>query len=695
MGWLVMVALAAPGDLRCEWRTSGAVVADPCPEFWWAATDQAAYRVQVATVTEQLTAPDAWDSGWVPGDLNLAEYAGRPLRPGVYHYRVGLRDARGAESWSPAASFTYQPVELPRRFPTIRTFLHFGAPLEVLLSRYDACYSAEANAKRPEIVSYNYSLLATLVVPSDKHDQLAAYCLREGLTREGVLEAMFLHYGEDTEVRLHVGREAADQPIEERTVPGWDARNDRDGDGRLSDAEAAAPVNPKATARTPREARVPIYYWGPPRDDFVMYPGQRDYQRYLATVYAPSRRAGFDGLMVDTTPPTPPGPAGGRVLAEYRQDGADGWRRDMLRMLAAIKIAWPEVPILGNGWETTPYVMDGMGRENWLDLRATAAGVRGAVREARELDRRGKIQWLQYNHIAVGDEPTFAPRLPVSLARDQEYAVAAYLLAAGERTYFGYGRHPYGSSWKILPACVSLDLGRPTGELTDQPLARPGTPDSPNLLVNGDFEQPPTAADPLPGWQRAEPFEVAAEGRGGGRCLKMVSASSATNNINKQYVKLKPDTLYTVSGWYRADHLTGGAAHCYVYEFDGAQLPPADRAAAVHGTCDWTPFEFSFRTGRDTEGRLNLRIMHATGTAWFDDVALREGDHTTAWLFRREFERGLVLLRPNGASDFGDRTALPIELPGRYRRIRADGKVNEAVDHLTLREGEAALLLKP
>ena len=44
----------------------------------------------------------------------------------------------------------------------------------------------------------------------------------------------------------------------------------RDSLGPVYENEAANLVNPNATARKLSDARVPIYYWGPPNDDYIM-----------------------------------------------------------------------------------------------------------------------------------------------------------------------------------------------------------------------------------------------------------------------------------------------------------------------------------------------------------------------------------------------------------------------------------------
>lgn len=115
----------------------------------------------------------------------------------------------------------------------------------------------------------------------------------------------WLPVAEDTFVTLHVGAERTANPLERRLCPGWDPRNDPNGDGRVDHAELGRLANPKATAREPSQAWVPIYFWGPPRDDFVMNVGHPRYQEFMARVWAPRLCEGYDRIYFDTVPVEP------------------------------------------------------------------------------------------------------------------------------------------------------------------------------------------------------------------------------------------------------------------------------------------------------------------------------------------------------------------------------------------------------
>ncbi|HUS81173.1 MAG TPA: hypothetical protein VM283_07890, partial [Armatimonadota bacterium] len=373
---------AVPTDPLCEWRAGNGAVRDICPEFYWQAPGQTACQVLVAT-TRELLEPDRadmWDTGRLDTKLPIVEYAGEPLaNHTTYLWRVRVwegGDDPGA--WGEVQRFTTDFVPLPSLRPHMRYFINFcpgGA--ELVAGRYDLSFGAGPRQFRAEHIGLSYSLMATMVVPSDKYDDLAAWCVEQGLSAEGVPEEMFCHFAADTKVTLHVGAEKASNPRETRDIPGWDPRNDRNGDGTVDDAEFANLANPDAHARKMGEARIPIYYWGPPRDDYVMNIGHPDYQRFLAEVYMPSQLGeGFSGWWVDTTPTNVPGAGASAAVVEYPRGPGDedAWMRDMQMVMARVKIANPDAVLSANSWNATPFVLDGRESEGWLNMTVSGGG---------------------------------------------------------------------------------------------------------------------------------------------------------------------------------------------------------------------------------------------------------------------------------------------------------------------------------
>ncbi len=276
------LAAQTPTGLRCEWRVNPTDVPDPCPELYWEAESQTAYRVQVARSQDDLAEGKdlVWDSGRVETELPIAEYAGPELRnAATYWWHVSVWDAEGRlMPVSVPQTFRMQVRAKPHHLPTIRTFMNFGGNAEFARDWLDLSFRKEAKSLRESVLVTPYGLICTLVLPhpstgeplSGKAQALADYCVEKKLTNEGILEDMFCHFSEDTNVTLHGGAERAANPLENRKCPGWDPANDRNGDGRVDDQEAARLTNSKATARRPEQARIPIYFWGPPQDDFVM-----------------------------------------------------------------------------------------------------------------------------------------------------------------------------------------------------------------------------------------------------------------------------------------------------------------------------------------------------------------------------------------------------------------------------------------
>ena len=154
---------------------------------------------------------------------------------------------------APLAAFA---EDRPHVLPTVRTFMNFGGDAAWMADKIDLGFKLPAKQARAGHIAIQYALVCTMLEPSEKADALRKWCLEKGFD----YESCFIHFATDTKVTLHVGAEEASNPKETRTVPGWDARNDTDHDGRVSDAESATRANPKASARNRREARVTIYY---------------------------------------------------------------------------------------------------------------------------------------------------------------------------------------------------------------------------------------------------------------------------------------------------------------------------------------------------------------------------------------------------------------------------------------------------
>ena len=100
-------------------------------------------------------------------------------------------------------------------------------------------------------------------------------------------------------------------------------------------------------------------------------------------------------------------------------------------------------------------------------------------------------------------------------------------------------------------------------------------------------------------------------------------------------------------------------------------------------------------------GAIEVDLGRPTGARQLAFDVPSPGDpKQRARVWMREFERGVVLVRPgseSGSGGFGDPTAVPVGFVkgGVYRAVNADGSVTPGLDQLVLRAGEAAILLKP
>ena len=679
-------------------------VQDPCPEFYWETPGQGAFRVLVAENKEQLGAGEKflWDSGKVESPLSMVEYGGPPLRNGVaYFWRVQVWDGSGSSlPDAPIQTFQLDVKAMPHHLPTIRTFMNFGGNPDFARDWLDLSFRKDVKAARKGILTARYGLICTLVLPhpstgkplTGKAKALAEFCAAKGLSKQGIAEELFCHFAVDTKITLHEGAERAANPRVTRVCPGWDPGNDRNGDGRVDDDEFARLANPEATARDPRQARLPIYFWGPPRDDFVMNVGHPAYQEFMATVWAPELCEGYDGIYFDTVPPHVAGSGGSSQVREFSRTEPGKWLHALQTMFARIKIELPDKFILGNGWNADPMVNDGRQSEGWQSLSRGAGEWRKRLDQAIDLDRRGKMQLIQYNPIFHPELAEFGPKLPVSHDRDKLYGLATYLLAHGRFTYFGFGRHPYAKVTKTWFEAMRHDLGQPEGpyELFAE-RDRSGAPGMDNLLVNGGFEEGDRANNPA-GWQALEPVELDRKvKRSGVSSVRMTSESRQTNNINRQYVRLKPQTDYTLIAWAKTDGVEGDpGVQVYPYEFDGV----AAGMLTWDGTEDWSEQRLVFRTNDDGEGRINFRVYGAKGTAWLDDIRLVEGVAVKEPVFARRYTKGLVLVKPYVGGSFGDETASKHELPGEFQPLRVDGSLGDSVREVILRNGEAAILAR-
>ena len=143
-----------------------------------------------------------------------------------------------------------------------------------------------------------------------------------------------------------------------------------------------------------------------------------------------------------------------------------------------------------------------------------------------------------------------------------------------------------------------------------------------NILPNPSFEE----AEKPTGWSAKTwngqgRFACEKDGRNGGRCVS-ISSEKGGDLSWFQIVPVKPYSRYRLAGWIKTKDVAlkgGKGALINIHGMDGAATP------AVTGTQDWTKVEIEFDT--NAHDALNVNCLfggwgHATGAAWFDDLAL-------------------------------------------------------------------------
>jgi len=157
------------------------------------------------------------------------------------------------------------------------------------------------------------------------------------------------------------------------------------------------------------------------------------------------------------------------------------------------------------------------------------------------------------------------------------------------------------------------------------PLTRP-QPVPNATLLNGDFENEEKPAWKFVSWTPT-PTDAGLIRRGFGRddsCGARIKVPDINDSSFIQFVTVKPQTKYQIRGWIKTESVgeTGG---------DGANICIAgawEKGPSLQGTKDWTPVWCSFfsaaREKVEVHCRLGFYGQGCTGTAYFDDVEMRE-----------------------------------------------------------------------
>jgi hypothetical protein len=189
----------------------------------------------------------------------------------------------------------------------------------------------------------------------------------------------------------------------------------------------------------------------------------------------------------------------------------------------------------------------------------------------------------------------------------------------------------------LIDMCPLSARGQVVLRPIDAPAAR-----GPNLIENGGFEQP---TDTLPaGWKTQLAGRPVVDttcvhrGRASLRFVKNEAATVFWVSHNVELNQKQPAPL-VISGWSKAERVTGkrGANYSVWVDLqytDGTSLW-GQKATFNVGTHDWQLAEFPFVVAKPVR-RATVNVLFrgsATGTVWFDDVALQELAATGGGMF--------------------------------------------------------------
>lgn len=567
---------------------------------------------------------------------------------------------------------------LPKNRNHIRLYKNFGIKEEISRNRYDLSFIKEVKDSDHEHIALIYDLNTEMEVPSEKAARLEQWSISNGLTTSGIPEKMFLHFKNSATINLPLKNMT--NATETRTVPGWDTTN-------------------------PAASRIPSYYWGAGTADapfnYAMNVGDPDYQRFMAEHYVPyvlnkADNAKVDGIYFDTA-------VGywriknewidGPKIVEY--DNYFKYFTDDFNLLKSVIANIPAGKIIiGNGWYSSPQVLHGSQWETLIDISKPFKEFKNSIDFVRSDLSRGSINLFQFNPVYHKNFAPLGIQVPVSRERDQIYALAGYYLAAGDRSYFAYGMHPYiDFNGELFISAVEVDVGYPEG---DYYIFSEANEQEINVLKdkNGDFEIQDSNNDPAY-WVPAEPVEIApaSDCQLNGQCVKIESAD-VVNNSNRLPVTLKPHTTYSLSGYIKTKDVKGtywfSGANFYPYDFDDSTPKSGECGATLNGDTDWTFVFCTFTTGDDIYGNIYFRLFYAQGASWFDNIKLREGLLQT--VLARKYSKALILVRPRINDQAGYNDPEVFRMHNMYRQVSADGSAGSPSNIVTLNSGEAAIL---
>ena len=216
-------------------------------------------------------------------------------------------------------------------------------------------------------------------------------------------------------------------------------------------------------------------------------------------------------------------------------------------------------------------------------------------------------------------------------------------------------------------------------------LAAWGQEQPPNRVVNGGFEEVDATGMPAhwATWLKElpEPGCIAVDdtvAHSGNRSLRITQAAPTSYSMMEQRVTFEPQKHYVITGWIRGEGIDGGEHRGCARLFVGKEGGnPFVGSPAFRGTLDWRFIEIGPLEAKDRSWLTLIPYLHkATGTVWFDDIALREV--TAADLSRRARNRARGIATADldvvesAAHEAGARGLLPEIATLRRRLEKAD-----------------------
>lgn len=122
-------------------------------------------------------------------------------------------------------------------------------------------------------------------------------------------------------------------------------------------------------------------------------------------------------------------------------------------------------------------------------------------------------------------------------------------------------------------------------------------------------------------WRGEADFSHAESGRTGSRSVR-ISSSQGADGSWSAVVRVRPFSSYRLSGWIKTENLSSANARGALLNLHGIR---GAATPALNGTNDWTRVEMEFNTDFIDAVQINCLFGgwgRATGTAWYDDLAL-------------------------------------------------------------------------